>query len=99
MLQQAMSIDIVGRAVDGREGLRLANSTNPDLIITCIQMMFFSGLDMIRELRKTNQMVPIVVISANAYIEDEALAAGANAYLSEPFIIKQLVSTVQSVLG
>ncbi len=100
LLEQAMSIEIVGRAVDGRQGLRLATTTDPDLIITCIQLMFVSGLDLIRELRKTNQVVAIVVATAGSLtMQYEALAAGANACLQDPFTSEQLVSTVRKVLN
>ena len=87
-------------ARNGREALAQAQSDLPDLILMDIQMPEMDGLQAIERLRAAEQtaVVPIVALTALAMPGDEerCLAAGANAYLSKPLSLKQLIRLIES---
>ncbi|PUZ20689.1 Signal transduction histidine kinase [Chitinophaga costaii] len=87
MLQQMGVSDIV--LVDnGEEGLSLAQTMLPDLIIMDMQMPQLSGWKVIYQIRQDPFLkhIPVLATSANAFKEqkDEALAAGIDEYLTKP---------------
>jgi CheY-like chemotaxis protein len=85
-------------AHDGLEAVTMTKSDQPDLIIMDIQMPKMNGLDAIRAIRadKTIQGIPIIAVTALAMDSDEeaCLAAGANAYLSKPVRLAELVEAI-----
>ncbi|HFQ94743.1 MAG TPA: response regulator, partial [Anaerolineae bacterium] len=85
-------------AHDGLEAVTLTKSDQPDLIIMDIQMPKMNGLDAIRAIRadETIQDIPIIAVTALAMAGDEedCLAAGANAYLSKPVSLTELVEAI-----
>lgn len=62
-----------------------------------------NGLDLITELRNSNEHknTPIIVVSAHAYIREERLAleAGANKFIRKPFENKYLFAEVKRILS
>lgn len=85
-------------AYDGYECLQKCQEQRYDLIFMDVQMPRLSGLDTIRKLREIERIyertqVPVVVISANSFLEDieKSLSAGANEHCSKP-VRKQTVS-------
>ena len=89
-------------AVDGREGLYMARSERPDLIITDISMPGLSGIDMIKELRAQPELkkVPILVLSALGSGEmDIAIRAGADRAMNKPVLLDALVDEVKELLS
>ena len=71
-----------------------------DIILMDIQMPVMNGLEASRAIRDMNredaQSVPIVAMTANAFVEDvkNSLDAGMNAHLPKPFDIEQVFSTM-----
>ena len=92
----------VVQASGGYDGLALAQSALPDLVLMDIVMPDVGGLEVIRRLRKTatGGAVPIIAISASATteVESKAIAAGADAFLAKPVDLKALVARVGSLL-
>jgi CheY-like chemotaxis protein/two-component sensor histidine kinase len=87
---------------DGAAALAAASTTLPDLIITDMMMPGMDGAAMIQALRH-NEMtahIPVIVLSARAAGEAkaEALAAGAQAYLTKPFSPAELTGIVHNQL-
>ena len=86
-------------AASGAEGLALAASSHPDLVILDLGLPDMAGVDVCRELRR-DSMVPIVVLSAR-HAEDEKvqlLTVGADDYVTKPFGLAELVARVQAQL-
>jgi PAS domain S-box-containing protein len=81
-------------AADGRDALSLAGEVGPDLIVTDVMMPGFSGSELVQELRAnvTFDDIPIMVLTAKAdeRVRLEALAAGANDFLTKPFSVDEL---------
>jgi DNA-binding response OmpR family regulator len=86
-------------AVDGRQALRLARESNPDLILLDLMIPGVDGLDVCRELRKTSS-VPIIMITARGEEIDRVvgLELGADDYIAKPFSMRELLARVRAVL-
>ena len=86
-------------AADGREALRLARQSNPDLILLDLMIPEIDGLDVCRELRKTSD-VPIIMITARGEEIDRVvgLELGADDYVSKPFSVRELMARIKAVL-
>jgi CheY-like chemotaxis protein len=92
---------IVARS--GSEALARAQEETPDLILMDVQLPEMDGLTAVCELRKTEAIktIPIITLTALAMQGDKArcLAAGANVYLSKPVQLRQLVLTIDQLLA
>ncbi|MEP6620220.1 MAG: response regulator transcription factor [bacterium] len=86
-------------AATGTEGLALAASSQPDLVILDLGLPDMAGVDVCRELRRAS-MVPIVVLSARHAEEEKVqlLTVGADDYVTKPFGLAELVARVQAQL-
>jgi two-component system cell cycle response regulator DivK len=88
---------------DSRLALDAARQFSPDLVITDIQLPHVSGLELIRMLRKDDELseVPIMAVTAYSTSEDEERirAAGAQAYVSKPISVVRFAETVEQLLN
>ena len=86
-------------AQNGKNGLTMFFSHNPDLVILDLGLPDMDGVDVIREIRAKND-TPIVVLSARTDESDkvEALDLGANDYVTKPFTPMELMARVNSQL-
>ena len=89
-------------AENGEEAFRLACSEKPDVIITDFQMPGMTGLEVIEELRKREDMVnvPIIMLTARGFAIDDEQRRRLNISkcVSKPFSPKELLSYVEDVL-
>ena len=87
-------------AYDGIEGLEQYKKNKPDLIISDIQMPNMNGIDMIKEIRKNDSYIPIIITTA--FNESEYLLDTINlqvsSYIIKPLSLKQLLFNMQRVL-
>jgi CheY-like chemotaxis protein len=85
---------------EGWQAIQACHTKQPALIISDLSMPGMDGFEFIRQLRREEFYVPIVVISALGPAQCEAaLEAGANAYLRKPVDRKLLVSTVRKEIA
>jgi len=88
---------------DSRNALEAARNFSPDLVITDIQLPHVSGLDLIRLIRKDEELarIPIMAVTAYSTSEDEERirAAGAQAYVSKPISVVRFAETVEELLA
>lgn len=89
-------------AVDGAEGVALAESQRPDLILMDIQLPVLDGYEATRRIRAMPQLahVPIIAVTSYALSGDEARTreAGCNGYVAKPFSPRQLLAKVREFL-
>ena len=89
-------------AVNGREGLEMAQRLRPHLILTDIAMPEMDGLEATRRLRQLAAFkdVSIIALSASVSVSDseKCLAAGMNAFLPKPINVDRLLSQIGTVL-
>ena len=87
---------------DSRNALDAARSFEPDLVITDIQLPHVSGLDLIRMIRKDEQLSDVPIMAVTAYSargdEERIRAAGAQAYVSKPISVVRFAQTVDELL-
>jgi len=84
---------------DGKEGLELALSANPDLIILDIMLPGMNGFDVCKKLRETSN-VPIIMATAKEEEVDKILGLefGADDYITKPFSVRELTARVKANL-
>jgi two-component system, cell cycle response regulator DivK len=87
---------------DSRHALEKARELGPDLVITDIQLPHVSGLDLIRMIRKDDQLAQVPIMAVTAYSargdEERIRAAGAQAYVSKPISVVKFAQTVEDLL-
>ena len=90
------------QAVDGIQGLDLAQIHHPDLIIMDIQLPSMSGLEVTRSLKGNDgtRDIPIIATTAFAMRGDEEmiLASGCDAYMSKPIAISQFLELIETFM-
>jgi CheY-like chemotaxis protein len=85
---------------EGWQAIQACHTKQPALVVCDLSMPGMDGFEFIRQLRREEFDVPIVVISALGPAQgEEALAAGANAFLRKPVDRKLLVSTVRKEIA
>ena len=89
----------VSFANSAANGLLLAASECPDLILLDLGLPDMDGIDVIRNIREWSNM-PIIVISARTQEREkvEALDAGADDYITKPFGTSELVARIRTAL-
>ena len=87
-------------AEDGQRGWELADSYDYDLIILDLMLPALSGEEVLRRIRRKNQQVPILILTARAATEDKVhnFEAGADDYLTKPFAFAELSMRVKALL-
>jgi CheY-like chemotaxis protein len=85
-------------AADGQAGLDAVVRQLPDLVLLDLQMPRMDGLALLRQIRRVDRRLPIIVVTATAdtRLAAEALREGAVAYLPKPFDprhVEMLVTT------
>ncbi len=90
-------------ATDGKQGVELAQSKKPDLILMGVQMPVMDGLEATRILKAdtATRNIPILALTSYAMKGDEEriLEAGCDGYLAKPIDIKELLKEVTEYLG
>ena len=90
-------------AKNGKEGLLIALSKNPDLIITDVIMPMMDGKDFCKIIKSNFETshIPVIMITALGEINDkiEGIKIGADAYLEKPFNMKVLNAYIQNLLN
>ena len=99
LLELEPDIEVVARARDGGEALRLAAETFPDVVLTDIEMPGMGGLDLAAELRRRAHPARVVIVTTFArsgYLR-RALEAGASGYLLKDMRAEELADAVRRV--
>lgn len=90
----------VSVAFDGLTGVSLVQQNEFDLVILDIMLPEMNGLDVCKEIRKTNKNVPILFLTALGTSENIVLGLenGGDDYLVKPFKFIELVARIKSLL-
>ncbi len=86
---------------DGEEGLCNALSGIYDLIILDIMLPHVDGIEILKEVRREDHEVKVIMLTAKAELDDRLLgfANGANDYVPKPFHIDELLARVNAQLN
>ena len=84
----------------GTEGLRIAETAEPDLIILDLMLPKMSGIQLCKQVRSTGNKVPILMLSAKGETHDKikGLRTGADDYLTKPFDLLELLARIEALL-
>ena len=87
-------------AADGPSGWEFVEAYDYDLIILDVMLPALSGTDLLKRIRRKNQHVPILVLTARDATEEKVrhFEAGADDYLTKPFAFAELIMRVKALL-
>lgn len=102
-LFNALSRDYeVTEARNGKEGLELAESRQPEFIITDLMMPEMDGITMIRKIKSSPDVrhIPIIVLSAKTAItyKIEGMKEGIDDYITKPFSVEYLKTRMRNII-
>src|SRR6185295_1824836 len=95
--QDGYRVDV---AVDGEEGLYMAQEFPLDLAIVDLGLPKLSGIAIVQKLRAEGRATPILILTARSTWQDKVLGleAGADDYLVKPFEYPELAARVKALL-
>ena len=87
-------------AASGREALAAAGTFQPDLVVLDVMMPDLNGFDVLRRLRDTGHLAPVIFLTARDSTDDrvQGLTIGGDDYMVKPFAVAELVARVQLAL-
>ena len=89
-------------AVNGQEGVELADRERPDLILMDLSLPVMDGWEATRRLKANKDLssIPVIALTAHAMVGDEekALAAGCDDYLVKPLDEDKLMAKIEEHL-
>jgi two-component system response regulator MprA len=88
-------------AADGNEALyRIETDSQPDAVILDVLMPGKDGLEVCRNIRRSGNTVPVLMLTARTQVEDrvEGLDAGADDYVTKPFALEELLARLRALL-
>ena len=100
LLQDERDLEIVGEAQTGRQAVELAERLQPAVVVMDIAMPQLNGLEATRQILEARPATKVIILSSHheAAYADEAIAAGAAAYLikqSSSHVLCETIRTVQ----
>jgi two-component system nitrate/nitrite response regulator NarL len=90
-------IDAIG---DGAEGIRLAQESEPDVVLLDLRMPVMDGLTVLRRLREAGMTMPVVMLTTSTEERDlvESLRNGAQGYLIKDMEPDEVVSALEEIV-
>ena len=92
----------VSEAVDGQQGLTVANEIVPDLIVSDVMMPVMNGLEFCQRIKGSTATshIPVILLTARALskYQIEGYESGADAYITKPFAADLLLARISNLL-
>ncbi len=91
---------LITTAKNGEEGLRLFMQIRPDILVADVMMPKMDGFEMVRRIRQTDKVTPVLFLTARSTINDvvEGFELGANDYLKKPFGMQELIVRIKALM-
>lgn len=91
--------DVLG-SQDGRSGLEVVGSQTVDVVMLDLRLPDMDGLDVLRQIRRIDRTVPVIMMTAYASIKNavEAMKAGAYDYVVKPFDFGEVENMIRQAL-
>ncbi|MEA1955802.1 MAG: EAL domain-containing protein [Campylobacterota bacterium] len=86
-------------AVNGLEGLELLKNNQCDFVMTDLNMPKMNGIDMLREIRKTDIDIPVLILSAHNEVEYfiNIIKLGIDGYIMKPLVPTQIIFELKKI--
>jgi DNA-binding NarL/FixJ family response regulator len=99
LLELDERIEVVGRARDGLEALRLVATVRPDVILMDLDMPRINGIGATRRITADYPLTQVVIVTASTEQEDveRAHEAGAAAYITKDRVATDLAETLVEI--
>lgn len=90
----------VDAAYDGQQALDMVYDNDYDALILDVMMPKKDGFEVVKELRKEGNNIPVLILTAKSEIDDRVtgLDCGADDYLTKPFAVKEMLARLRSIL-
>src|SRR5579863_873010 len=90
----------VSQAESGEEAIKLVAARPFDAVMTDYRMAEMNGLELLREIKRTSNSTPVILMTAYATVENAvaAMKAGAYDYLTKPFSLDQAQLVIERAL-
>ena len=87
-------------AMDGQEGKEIAETESPDIIVLDLMLPKLDGMEVCKQLRQKNIMIPILMLTAKDDELDKiiGLELGADDYMVKPFSPREVIARVKAIL-
>jgi DNA-binding response OmpR family regulator len=87
-------------ASDGKEGLEMYRSFDPDVIVTDIEMPILDGMEMVKKIRDKDESVPILLASGHTNANNvlKGYRLNADNFIKKPYIPEELDAHIQAIL-
>jgi DNA-binding response OmpR family regulator len=97
LVAERYAVDV---SADGREGLEYTEAYPYDLVLLDLMLPSLSGVEVLQRIRRTNQFVPILVLTARDSVDEKVklFEIGADDYLTKPFAFAELLVRVKALL-
>src|SRR5215211_5333861 len=97
LLQDGYAVDIAANATDA---LRLARQSEFDIAILDLGLPDRDGLELLRDMRQTGFVLPVLILSARDHLSDriQGLDTGADDYLVKPFALGELEARLRALI-
>jgi DNA-binding NtrC family response regulator len=98
LTEEGFEVDV---SLDGRQGLDWAIERNYDVVLTDIRMPDIGGMKVLRDVKRINPTLPVIMITGYASVESavQAMKLGAAEYIEKPFEPEQLIDAVSRAIG
>ncbi len=99
MLEMEDDLEVVARATNGRDALRLTQEEQPDVVVSDIEMPGMTGLELAAALKQSEHPVRVIIVTTFArpnYLR-RALNAGVKGYLLKDAPAQQLAEAIRKV--
>lgn len=99
-LDQRSGLQVVGTAANGQEAVDLSHQLQPDVVLMDVVMPIMDGVTATRIIHEHHPEVKVVMLTnGNGAQADEALEAGASAYLLKMVSIDEIAQTIRTAYG
>ncbi len=99
ILAEAEGMEVIAEAGSGTEALKLVTKSYFDLVLLDISMPGMSGLEVLKEMHRENDVLPVLMLSMHP--EEQyairALKAGAMGYLTKESVPCELISAIRKI--
>jgi DNA-binding response OmpR family regulator len=87
-------------ASNGKEGLEMYRSFDPDVIVADIEMPILDGMEMLRKIREKNESIPVLLATGQSNVQNvlKGYELNADNFIKKPYIPEELDAHIQAVL-
>jgi two-component system, OmpR family, response regulator MprA len=95
--REGLAVDVVG---DGHAALSATETQRYDLMVLDLMLPGRDGLEVCREIRRSDARTPIIILTARDALEDKVMGldSGADDYMTKPYELEELLARVRSLL-